>query len=127
MPEAMESYGICAVGGLIHVLGGKSSNTIASSVHRFFDPVANSWSTLAPMLTDRFASAAFVLNGSIHVAGGHDGYHNNTSVERYNVASDTWSSVGAMHHTRVGFAVDAIAVELNLFDKLVLEAKWAQR
>jgi hypothetical protein len=127
MPQATESHGICAFGGLIHVLCGKASNNIASSVHRFFDPVANSWSTLAPMLTDRFASAAFVLNGSIHVAGGHDGRHHIISVERYNVAFDTWSSVGAMHYTRVGFAVDAIAVELNLFDELVLEAKRSQR
>jgi hypothetical protein len=127
MLEAKEYHGICAAGGLIYVLGGRSSDNKAfSSVHRF-DPTANSWSTMAPMLSARDFCAPFVLNGSIYVAGGHDGSQLLALVERYDVNSNTCLSVGAMNHARAGFAVHAMIVEMNFFDSLILKAKAAQR
>jgi hypothetical protein len=124
MPEAKVFHSVCTVGGLIYVLGGTLAPS--TSVH-CFDPVANLWSAVAPMLAARASFASFVLNGSIHVAGGWDGRCLIASVERYNAVSDAWSSVDAMHQARTGFSAHGMSVEINLFDSLMLKAKWAQR
>jgi hypothetical protein len=49
------------------------------------------------------------------------------SVERYDVTSDTWSSVCAMNQARAGFAAHAMVVEMDLFDSLMSKVKSAQR
>jgi hypothetical protein len=73
------------------MLGGNSSAYVSSfSVHRF-DPVANSWSEVAPMLAARSLRSSVMLNGRIHVVGSHDGRQPTASVERYEVISDNWS------------------------------------
>jgi hypothetical protein len=53
MPEVKSGHSVCLLDGLIHVMGGDSNDENGdeasfSSVHRF-DPVANSWSEVAPM------------------------------------------------------------------------------
>lgn len=127
MPAAMDCHTVCAVGGLVYVLGGRfGDDTYASSVHRF-DPVANLWSELAPMLTPRAALTSFVLNGSIHVAGGNDGRRMLASVERYDAVSNNWSITTSLGQYKDSLSAQAMWVELNLFDSLILKAKSAQR
>jgi N-acetylneuraminic acid mutarotase len=127
MPEGMTCLTVCAIGGLIYVLSCIfSDNAIGDSVFRF-DPVANSWSEVAPTFTPRFSCASFVLDGSIHVAGGWDGRRKLASVERYDAASDSWASKASMNYDRAYFDAHAMLVELNLFDSLILKAKSAQR
>jgi hypothetical protein len=121
IPEAKKHHGICALGGLIYVLGGRSNDIPASSSVHHFNPDTNSWSAVAPMSTPRYACASFVLNGSVHVAGGWNGRQQSASTERYNVASDTWSYVGAMNQARDSFSAHVMQVEFNLFDSLVLK------
>jgi hypothetical protein len=63
-----------------------------------------------PMSNSRFYSAIFVLNGSIHVACGYGGLSGTpalNSAERFNVASDSWTEVNAMHQAKAGFAAHA--------------------
>jgi N-acetylneuraminic acid mutarotase len=124
MPEPKIGHKVCAHNGFIYVLGGKlHDNSISSSVHRF-DPVANLWSTVASMSIARSACASFVLNESIYVAGGHDGRQPMTSVERYDAASDIWSSaVAQMNQARSSSNACAMQVEINLFDSLLAKVK----
>ena len=127
MPEAKENHSVCAIDGLIYVMGGRSYDKLAmASVHRF-DPVANLWRAVAPMLTARFTFTSCVLGGSIRVAGGHNGSRNMDSVEQYSVISDSWSPVTPMGQARGRFGAHAMRLELDLFDSLMLKAKRGQR
>jgi N-acetylneuraminic acid mutarotase len=93
MLKAKFFHSVCMLDGLIYVIGGDSDDEFAvCSVYRF-DPVANSWSTLAPMNVARSELEAFVLGENIHAVGGSDGQSRLTSMERYCVASDSWSEI----------------------------------
>jgi hypothetical protein len=90
MPEAMARHSVCVLSGLIYSIGGHTLNVLR------FDSMANFWSTARPMLCPRDDFVSFVLNGSIHVAGGFDGDDVLSSVERYDAASDSWEYVSGM-------------------------------
>jgi hypothetical protein len=120
---------VCVLDGLIYVMGGKdSASDTVSSVHRF-DPVANSWSTVAPMSSARKVFAAFVLGGNIHAVGGSGGQSRLASMERYCVASDSWSEVsgGVLGVGRMVFGAHVMRVEVDYFDSLMAKAKGAQQ
>ena len=59
------------------------------------DLAADTWETVAPMSTARYALAAEVLGGQLYAIGGIDDSGNNylQSVERYTPATDTWEAV----------------------------------
>ena len=59
-----------------------------------FDPVSGAWSTLAPASANRKSCLSFVLGGCLYVAGG--AAENKSSVQRYDVATDTWTAVADM-------------------------------
>jgi N-acetylneuraminic acid mutarotase len=125
MPNVLSGHCVCVVDGLIYVLGGsKSNNNHTSSVHRF-DHVANVWSAVAPMSAPRMALGSFVLDGSIYVLGGFDGKHRLFSMERYSVASDSWSDVdgGELGTARSTFCVHVVRLEVDLFNSLIAKAK----
>jgi hypothetical protein len=112
------------LGGLVYIVGRTSSRR---SVLRM-DPVSGVWETLAPTLADRLALSTFVLDGSLYAAGG-SGQTGQTSksVERYDVASNTWTAVAGMLEDRVSFCAVAIgsvdtAEEQDLFDSLIAKA-----
>jgi N-acetylneuraminic acid mutarotase len=75
-PGARIGHGVCILSGFIYTIGDSTTSDqnarVLSSVHRF-DPAANLWSTVAPILSPRIAFASFVLGGSTCVAGGFDG------------------------------------------------------
>jgi hypothetical protein len=99
MPEDRYGHTASELGGLIYVTGGEFSVTpngaVLSSVFRF-DPVANAWSTLAPMSSARSGHACFVLGGVLYAAGGDDGERTVTSCESYDVDLDSWSIQSSM-------------------------------
>lgn len=57
------------VNGKIYVIGGWDGYAALSAVEEY-DPTTNSWRTLAPMPTARYALATAVANGKIYVMGG---------------------------------------------------------
>jgi N-acetylneuraminic acid mutarotase len=132
MPEAKHRHSVCVLDSLIYVMGGGNMDeydcpAIISSVHRY-DPMADSWSEVAPMSVARSAFGAFVLDGSIHVVGGLNRDMVATT-ERYCVASNSWSEVsgGELGGARSGLGVHVTRLEVNLFDSLMAEAKQARR
>jgi hypothetical protein len=125
MPEAIQEHSVSVMDGLIYVIGGVDSNDdFIDSVHRF-DPVANLWSTVAPMSVARTKLGAFVLGENIYVVGGFHGDDKLSSMERYSVASDSWSEVdgGELGTARSRFCVQVMQVEVDLFDSLIARAK----
>lgn len=76
-----------------------------------YDPVANTWTTLAPMPTRRYNAAAGVVNGRLYLAGGGSdcppcGALN--VVESYDPVSNTWRSEPSMPLTLANTAGAAI-------------------
>jgi N-acetylneuraminic acid mutarotase len=122
MPVAKSHYSVTVLDGLIYVLGGGDSDGIAmGSVHRF-DPVANLWSGVAPMSVARSALGSFMLGGNIYAVGGFDGDDSLFSMERYSMASDSWSAVdgGDLGHERSCFGAAVVRLEVDLFDSLII-------
>jgi N-acetylneuraminic acid mutarotase len=123
MPVASSHHTATALGGLIYITGMSNSQRLFLRL----DPVSDVWETLAPTLTSRFASSIFVLDGSLYVAGGLHVRQTSKTVERYDVASNTWTAVADMLEERKYFGAVTIgstelAEEQNLFDSLITKA-----
>jgi kelch-like protein 1/4/5 len=128
MHEASSVHSVLVLDGLIYVMGGWDSNANGNSMSsvRRFDPVANSWSTVAPMLVARMSLRSFVLGGSIHAVGSFDDEGKVlSSMERYSVASDSWSEIlgGDLGQTRSYCGALVVRMEMDRFDSLIAKAK----
>jgi N-acetylneuraminic acid mutarotase len=88
------------------------------------DTASGSWSMPGATSSNKHGSATFVVGGCLYVAGG---IGNSSSVERYDVASDTWTAMADMFNGReVLCAVTIGSVEAaedqDLFDSLIAKA-----
>jgi hypothetical protein len=73
------------IGGLIVVTGGEGNNVNANAMRVFpetdvYDPVANSWRTVAPMRTPRHGMGAGVVGNVMYVPGGATAQGGGTAV-----------------------------------------------
>jgi hypothetical protein len=77
------------------------------------------------MSVARTALGSFVLGGSIYAVGGFDGENSLSSLERYSVASNSWSEVdgGELGTARTCFGALVVRLEMDLFDSLIAKAK----
>jgi hypothetical protein len=81
------------------------------------------------MLSARASLSAFVLGGSIYVAGGWGDRGLQSSVERYCVEFDSWADLSETELTHAQTSFGAIATggeEMDLFDRLVAKAEQAR-
>jgi hypothetical protein len=88
--------------------------------------VSEVWSILAPTLYARYCGSSFVLAGCLYAAGGWQS-PSRFDVERYDVASDTWTAVADLRQGRFSFGAVTIrcsnmAGEQDLFDSLIAKA-----
>ena len=65
-----------------------------------YDPVANTWTTCAPLSVARTGASCVAVDGKIVVAGGWSGAGHLRSAETYDPATDSWSNIASMEHTR---------------------------
>ena len=79
--------GVEVLGGKIYFAGGKDGAS-AKSIAERYDPVTNTWETLAPMLAPRNGVATAVLDGKLYAIGGQ--YL--SSVEIYDPTTGVWSA-----------------------------------
>jgi N-acetylneuraminic acid mutarotase len=96
--------------GFLYVIGGESSTGVLSDLQRY-DPVTDTWTTLMSMTNARAGAAAAVIDDSIFVIGGRQStggpcsggpYLN--SVEKYNIDTNTWSTVAPLLNARSDLA-----------------------
>jgi N-acetylneuraminic acid mutarotase len=82
--------------GRIHSIGGRDVRSV--DWHQVYDPKADTWTTLAPIPGPRDHTAAVVLNGNIHVAGGRmDTFDFNTGMHvMYDMKADKWEERAPM-------------------------------
>jgi hypothetical protein len=129
MPEAKCCHCVCVLASNIYVMGVEVLGGTSNSVHRF-DPVANSWSLVPPMSVERSSFGAFVLGGSIYAVGASDLHGarvgETQSMERYCVASNSWSVVDSAGFDEASsihtLQACAMKVEVDLFDSLIAKA-----
>ena len=115
MPTKRQSAASGVIAGKLYVAGGvklPDSGFIFDVLANLeaYDPVSNSWTTLAPMPTARSAAGAGVVNGILYVIGGAIDSSTIVSVatvEAYDPATNTWSTRAPMPAPRhqVGVAV----------------------
>ena len=92
-----------AHGGKIYVLGGRFVGVLTTN--EIYDVAANTWSTGAPMLTARAGLASAALGNKIYAIGGRTGTAPRSptvlnTVEVYDIATGTWTSVAALNEAR---------------------------
>jgi len=99
--RAEEAYGYTTSDGFMYVIGGRSFTGVINNLERY-EVATNSWTTLTPMPTPRAAAAAAVIGSGIFVAGGRDVGGGPCSgnaldvVERYDIGTDTWTTVAPL-------------------------------
>ena len=108
-PNGRESYGACAVDGILYVIGGFSGgllNTVEA-----YDPVTDTWTRKANMIIPRGGSDVGVVDGIIYAIGGRVQIENatvNTNItEAYDPGTDTWTRKAGMINAR-RFAVVSV-------------------
>ena len=70
--------GVAVVGGLVYAVGGFNGSLRVRTVD-VYDPVKDTWSSVASMEARRSTLGAAVLNGCIYAIGGFDGSSGHTS------------------------------------------------
>jgi hypothetical protein len=106
MPQDLYGAAGASDGTYSYHAGGYSfsSGTTLNTLYRY-DPVANSWTTLAPMTTAGAIMASAVYyptTNVIYVFGGEDAVTgvNSNATRIYNIASNTWSAGANMPDVR---------------------------
>jgi len=83
----------CTINGKIYLIGGFDTfflgNPIRSNVNEMYDPVSDSWTTMAPLPTAVAYCISAVVNNKIYVFGNTGGGNNETQI--YDPQTNTWS------------------------------------
>src|SRR5215467_14708997 len=115
------AYGETVHGGFLYVIGGGNSGAPLSDVERY-DPVLDAWVTLSPMPTARAGAVAAVIDDGIFVIGGRASTSGPCSggpyvgtVEKYDVDTDTWSTVAPLPSPRSDLAAVAHGGKVFVF------------
>jgi hypothetical protein len=98
LPQAVEYPAAVTDGTVIYILGGAepTAGTPQTTLTKY-DPVANTYTPLAPFTTGTWNHCAVYLNGKIYkFAGTGPGTSSTNVMEIYDVASNTWTA-GAVY------------------------------
>ncbi len=108
---AEPAYGDTSHAGKIYVIGGRTGGS-GNKVQQY-DVDTDTWTLKADMPTARAAAATAVIGHAIYVMGGRTGSApcNPTAldvVERYDIDTDTWSTVASLPSARSDFAAVSV-------------------
>jgi N-acetylneuraminic acid mutarotase len=127
MPTECVWHSASLIDGLVYIVGNGSSTRSWCDVMRF-DPIANTWSALAQTRFPRDSGISFVLADCLYAAGGGNEV-TSASVERYDIATNTWTAVADMLEGRHFFHAVCIESEgptayedQDLLDSLIAKA-----
>ncbi|HOI64330.1 MAG TPA: SUMF1/EgtB/PvdO family nonheme iron enzyme [Mesotoga sp.] len=108
MPTARSWLAAVNVGDKIMAIGGGDRITKTPyAKNEIYNPITNSWETLTPMPTPRYALAAAEYNGKVYVFGGQQIFGNASpvnNVEIYDPVTDSWSTGSPMPNARCELA-----------------------
>ncbi len=105
---------VAADNGLVYAIGGTNTYGVYHGLTRVdaYNPADNTWTTVAPMPTGRWAAAGVLASdGNIYVIGGRAETATYTTpfntVEAYNPATDTWTTKAPLPTGRSSLAAIA--------------------
>jgi N-acetylneuraminic acid mutarotase len=105
MQTLREHLAAAVVDGRIYMIGGRSPALgLTGTSHEVYDPIANAWTTAAPLPMGRSGIGAAVLAGRIHVLGG-EADHTFAENEAYDPTTDSWLSFALLPTPRHGLGV----------------------
>jgi N-acetylneuraminic acid mutarotase len=109
-PTAREHAASAVVDGTIYVVGGKIGNLEHNlNANEAYHPSNDSWTKLAPMLSNRSGIAAVAsASGDIYVFGGEENGGNFNNNEKYTPASNQWQEKVPMPTARHGLVAETI-------------------
>jgi N-acetylneuraminic acid mutarotase len=127
MPTARKSLRVGVVNGTVYAIGGynvATQNTVGLATVEAYDPVANTWSTKAPMSTARWDLAVAVANGKIYAIGGQQvdtsGFDPTplylTTVEAYDPVANTWTTEASMPTARCCLTASTVNGKIYAID-----------
>ncbi|RKH55946.1 DUF6519 domain-containing protein, partial [Corallococcus aberystwythensis] len=94
MPQRSSRFGVAALRGRLHVVGGEHQRLLLPSRpqkrHAQFDPHTQRWTRLASLGLGRSEVAAAAVDDRLYVVGGSFAGQPVDEVERYSFTSDTW-------------------------------------
>jgi hypothetical protein len=117
-----EGAGI-AHGGLFYSVGGRlnGSGSAPRPDLMSYDPASDVWTVLAPMAQARAGLGVAILGNSIYAIGGRintggpGSGGSLASVERYDIATDTWTPVAPLMAPREDLAAAAVGGKIYVF------------
>ncbi|KAJ8669135.1 hypothetical protein QAD02_000394 [Eretmocerus hayati] len=92
-------HGVCALEGLLYVIGGYDGFKYFNSV-RCFEPVSKKWHERACMQRARCYVSVAVQGGKIYALGGNNGLARLSSCERYDPRTNQWDLISSMSWPR---------------------------
>jgi hypothetical protein len=123
LPSGLNHIGIVAFGGKLYTFGGfERQNRGAVADANVYDPVADRWTPIAPVLSPRGSIAVAAVGTRIHLVGGRDEHRVGTH-DVYDVSTNTYAParplpIGRDHMGLVQFEgrLYAIAGRIDDFD-----------
>jgi Kelch motif protein len=118
-PPPVRSEGAAVThGGFLYAVGGRPG---LANLDRY-DPASDTWVSLSSMPTGRGGLAAAVVGNAIYAIGGRDATGDApctgtplATVERYNISTDTWSTVASLPSPRSDLAAVAHGGKIYVF------------
>lgn len=108
MPTPRAHFALATDGARLFAIGGRNNISALNAVE-IYDPATNTWTTGAPMPTARFGIEPLYtgFNSSIiHVPGGAvNGVNAISTIETYDMATNTWAPHCPMAQARAFYAV----------------------
>jgi N-acetylneuraminic acid mutarotase len=105
---------VAVINNKIYVAGGTGPGATQREVE-VYDPIANSWTPLAPMNVGRNHCAGGTVGGRFYVAGGRDSAGADDALEVYDPAVNLWTSLTPMPTGRSGIAAGVVGNRLYVF------------
>ncbi|ETN82136.1 kelch repeat protein [Necator americanus] len=108
MTQQRRHVGVVSALGKLFAIGGHDGMQHLASAEMFDPREGVGWRRVAPMRTCRRGIAAAALDGAIYAVGGLDDTTCFSTVERYDIESNTWTDVAPMNVRRGGVGVSAL-------------------
>ena len=99
MPSARQEISTAVLNGKIYVIAGFDAAGNSTATVEVFDPVTNTWSSVAPIPIVNNHNNAAVAGGNLYTFGGVSNQN-----FRYNPGNNSWTSVAPAHFQHGGTA-----------------------
>ena len=108
LPNELRFHAVATLHGFMYAAGGLDNNREVSNNVHSYDPITNSWSKVAPLLTPREYLSLVSCNGHLYAMGGIRWDRLQQSMERYDSDTNEWTTVSPMPTKRYAMQVTTV-------------------